>query len=401
MCSLFLRCFRGMTFLTILGLWVVLPNHVKAEEIQEEFIGSGLTAKTGGYRPLRAEMNLKADAVQVAPEGLGNPKYGKIAMDGNEWVFILDEPDEGEAKLFIDTNGDGDLTNDPEVTWMGVERGGLTVHSGAGKVELADGEVGSIGLYRFDPEDPRTAALKNSLMFYKDFGYQYAMNIDGKEFRTFLAGAPTENTRLPMDRNGDGQISRNFEVVSIGKPFNFTGTTYVISAEGAKLKIKKAAEDLPQLPLPPDLRVGKPALKFSATTMDGEKVDFPEDYAGKLVMLDMWATWCAPCIGEIPHMKAAYEGHHDDGFEILGVSFDSEGMEESVKEFLVEKELPWNQIYEGKGWNTTIGNQYDVNGIPFVLLVDGDSGEILATAQNLRGAGLSDFIGKELAKKKQ
>ena len=401
MCSLFLRCFRGITFLTMLPLLVVLANHAKAQEIQEEFVGSGLTAKTGGYRPLQAEMNLEADVVQVAPKELGNPKYGKIEIDGKEWVFILDEPEEGDSKLFIDTNGDGDLTNDPEVAWMGVKRGGLTVHSGAGKVELADGQVGSIGLYRFDPEDPRRAALKNSLMFYKDYGYQYAMNIDEKEFRTFLAGAPTENTRLPIDRNGDGRISRNYEVVSIGKPFNFTGTTYVISIEGAKLKLAKATEDLPQLPLPPDLRVGKPALKFSATTMDGEKVNFPDDYAGKIVMLDMWATWCAPCIGEIPHMKAAYEAHHDDGFQILGVSFDSEGMEESLKEFLVEKELPWKQIYEGKGWSTTIGNQYDVSGITFVLLVDGDSGKILATAQNLRGAGLSDLIGKELEKKKQ
>ena len=54
---------------------------------------------------------------------------------------------------------------------------------------------------------------------------------------------------------------------------------------------------------------------------------------------------------------------------------------------------------EGKYWETTIGKMHDVSGIPFVLLVDGDSGEILATARELRGPGLSAFIGKQLAKK--
>jgi len=54
-----------------------------------------------------------------------------------------------------------------------------------------------------------------------------------------------------------------------------------------------------------------------------------------------------------------------------------------------------------KGWDTTLGEQYDVGGIPFVLLVDGDTGEILATEKDLRGPGLSEFVGKKLAKKKE
>jgi hypothetical protein len=99
-------------------------------------------------------------------------------------------------------------------------------------------------------------------------------------------------------------------------------------------------------------------------------------------------------------MKEAYEAHHENGFEILGVSFDSEGEEEKLRKFLEEKELPWPQIYEGKGWNTTIGNQHDVSAIPFVLLVDGDTGKILGTAKELRGPGLVDFVGEQLAAKK-
>jgi thiol-disulfide isomerase/thioredoxin len=133
--------------------------------------------------------------------------------------------------------------------------------------------------------------------------------------------------------------------------------------------------------------------------MDGEKVTFPGSFAGKVVMLDFWATWCGPCIAEIPNMKVAYEEWHDKGFEILGISLDREGEEEKVKKFLEARELPWPQVYEGKAWDVEIARTYDVSGIPFVLLVDGDSGKILGTSRQLRGEGLSEFIGKQLEKK--
>jgi hypothetical protein len=99
-------------------------------------------------------------------------------------------------------------------------------------------------------------------------------------------------------------------------------------------------------------------------------------------------------------MKKAYEAHHENGFEILGVSFDQANMEEKVKTFLSDRELTWPQIYEGKFWDTSLGKMHDVSGIPFVLLVDGDTGEILGTSRELRGEGLSDFIAEQLEKKK-
>lgn len=75
-------------------------------------------------------------------------------------------------------------------------------------------------------------------------------------------------------------------------------------------------------------------------------------------------------------------------------------MTERLGTFTKKRDMPWQQIYEGKGWNTKLGDLYDVGSLPFVLLVDGDTGEILATVRDLRGPGLSDFIGKALAKKK-
>lgn len=387
--------------LVAIGAGTVFANPVgDASGIEQKFVPAGITQKIGGYRPIRAEMSEEAKGVSKSPEGLEAPKFGQIELDGKSWAFILDERSEGEAKLYVDTNGDGDLTNDPETEWASRKQGEMTMYSGKAKVQLGPDQIGEIGLYRFDPNDPARAALKNTLMFFVDFGSEFQLKLDDKEFSTFVAGPLSDKASLPMDRNGDGRVSRNYETVQLGTPFNFTGKTYVLDAVDGKLSLKQSDTELPMLPMPPDLRIGKKALEFTATTMDGKELSFPSDYKGKIVMLDFWATWCGPCIAEIPNMKTAYEAHHENGFEILGVSFDQANMEEKVKTFLDERELTWPQIYEGKFWETSLGKMHDVSGIPFVLLVDGDTGEILGTSRELRGEKLSDFIGEQLGKKK-
>jgi thiol-disulfide isomerase/thioredoxin len=371
----------------------------EAPNVKEDFLASGVTRKVGGYRPVRSVMDQEADIVKVAPAELAAPSYGLFEIGDQSWAYILDQPEEGDSKLYLDTNGDGDLTNDPEPKWTSAQRGEYTMYNGSGEIDLGDGKLGAINFYRFDPTDRRRASLKNTILFYTDFGYEYSFELDGQEFSTFVSGTPTETTKFPIDRDGNGKLSYRFERAVIGEPFNFTGTTYVFKLSDGSVTLEKAETEIDQLPLPPDLEIGKQALPFVATTMEGDEVKFPSDYAGKIVMLDFWATWCGPCIGEIPHMKEAYANWHEHGFDILGISFDRADKEDDINAFLAKNEQSWPQIYEGKMWETTLGTMHDVSGIPFVLLVDGDSGEILATARQLRGPGLSDFIKTQLEKK--
>jgi thiol-disulfide isomerase/thioredoxin len=112
--------------------------------------------------------------------------------------------------------------------------------------------------------------------------------------------------------------------------------------------------------------VGKP-VDLHFTAVDGREVDVSK-MKGKVVLIDFWATWCAPCVGEIPHVKEAYDKNHTNGFEIVGVSLDQE--KGSLTEFVSGHKMEWPQYFDGQGWDNKMAGQFGITSIPAMWLID-------------------------------
>jgi Peroxiredoxin len=147
------------------------------------------------------------------------------------------------------------------------------------------------------------------------------------------------------------------------------------------------------------LRAGQKVPHFDATTTEGRAVQIPDGYKGKVLLLDFWATWCGPCVKEIPNVVDAYEKYHDRGLEVLSVSLDQQNAGALLATFTRKHNMPWPQIFDGKYLDTPIPRRFGIKGIPYVVIVDGDSGVIFASGEDARGPKLAAAIENALAKK--
>lgn len=142
--------------------------------------------------------------------------------------------------------------------------------------------------------------------------------------------------------------------------------------------------------------MGQP-MEVVGPTIDGQEFNLAK-WKGKVILVDFWATWCGPCIGELPHVKQVYEKYREQGFEVVGISLDES--REALEKFVKDRQLPWVQIIfpeeKDRGWSNPLARRYGIDAIPATFLI-GRDGKV--TARDLRGLQrLEEAVEAELKK---
>jgi peroxiredoxin len=410
------RCFFAAALMT---------RTAHADDVELPLMSSGAMIKAGYYKPQRLELSQASPAgMRLPPLVLTAPLYGKLMLGPRESptpVFVvLDEPDNRPSRLFLAPEGGAQFVPAEWNTRVVPGQNGQPRKqaSGGGNIAVRYGTrtvTLHLCFYRFDKNDPTRARFKSTLFYYRDYAYAGDITLGGKKYGAMLcddlaggdfrgnADGPSSEVRLLVDVNGDGRFETRGESFDVRKPFNIAGTTYEITgltAAGDRFQIVRSSKTVAAEPPPPNLNNGRRAAEFSANTMDGRSVHFPADFKGRIVLLDFWATWCGPCMAEMPNVSAVYEKFHPRGLEILGISLDNEKTRPRIAELAQKKKMPWPQVCDGKGWEAGLAQLYGVTSIPRAYLVNGDTGEILAAEAQLRGPGLAQAVEAALAGKK-
>ena len=142
------------------------------------------------------------------------------------------------------------------------------------------------------------------------------------------------------------------------------------------------------------LAEGKVAPEFSFPTPDGKKKLGPQDFKGKILVLDFWASWCGPCRQEMKNLREQYAEFKDQGVRFMSISLDDSV--EKWKKACEEEQIPWISVRDDNGWaKSEIRKLFGIQAIPFIVLLDKD-GNIVA--KNIRRNSLREKILELLQK---
>lgn len=416
---------------SLLGVAVCLLSAicVQADPVRLKWVEAGAAGRMPPGNPQRIELNdQRPPDIQRLPAGVANPLYGVISLGPADSLtrvsVLLDAPPGRAPRLFVDTNGNGDLADDPRPEWKPIPyadsqgkqftrwTGGVTVRVSYGSTQLPIHLI----LQRYDPTDPVRVGFKGAILYSPDYAREGELKLGAKSYHVMLQDALTggdfrgvtggsiRGIFLLIDVNGNGRFDARGEIFDLGRPFNIGGFTYAfqgLTASGETLNLVRSAVKVAEVPPPPDLRIGKIVPAFEKRALGGAPIRFPAGYRGKLVLLYFWASDCGVCAVEMPEVVRSYTMFHPQGLEILGVSLDHENAGPQITAFTKRQGMLWPEIYDGKWLQADIAQLYFVQRTPTAILVDGKTGKVLAAGDDLRGGNLQKALAVALTSHKK
>ena len=357
-----------MNLLVVVVFAVTLGAWAQNVEVRlEPGDGSRLGDWAQASVPLRLKPTGPQDVKFDGPS-LATALWGEFALGQAKYAVLLGTRATGEVNLWVDRNRDRRLTTDEGQA--GTAGPGRSTWSVSLRAEPSGGE-------------PYTYAL--SILWPEGRGYVYLLGgapkvgtliVDQRSYRlAFLDGDldgvyGTKGDFYAVDVDGDGVFYADpdgHERFELGETFTVGDKTYRLAQVAPSGTFVRVAPTV-YAPPKPALIPGHPAPDFRFTSLVEDRSLALSDFRGKVVLLDFWATWCGPCMNELPHLKDLHAKYRGQGFEIVGVSLDIYPAE--LKRVVEGEGLAWPIAFEGKQWDNSLALMYRVYQIPTSYLLD-------------------------------